>query len=48
MQCEILTFLKTLGFEVKFDADIAPLVHKTQTVPYDPIALFAIYATKKI
>ncbi len=43
-----IDFLKTLGFEISCDADIAPIVHKSKTVPYDPIALFAIYATKKI
>lgn len=41
-----IEFLKTLGFDVKFDEDISPLVHKDKNCHYDPVPLFAIYGVK--
>ena len=43
-----IDFLTSIGFKVKFDNDIAPLVHKDNNMEYDFVPLFAIYATKFI
>ena len=40
-----INFLETLNFEVNFEEDISPLVHKDK-IDYDPVPLFAIYAKK--
>ena len=42
-----IEFLKTLGFDVKFDEDISSLVHKDENCHYDSVPLFAIYGMKK-
>ena len=42
-----IEFLKTLGFDVKFDEDISSLVHKDENCHYDSVPLFAIYGRKK-
>ncbi len=41
-----IELLEKLGLKVQFDSDIAPFVHKSENVPYDPIPLFGIYALK--
>lgn len=41
-----IELLEKLGLKVQFDSDIAPLVHKSKNVFYDPIPLFEIYAVK--
>ena len=42
-----IDFLQEIGFNVKFDDDIAPLVHKDKNLEYDSVPLFAIYANKQ-
>ena len=39
-------FLEGLNFAVKFDEDIAPVVHRDKRCDYDELPLFAIHATK--
>ena len=39
-------FLEGLNFAVKFDEDIAPVVHRDKRCDYDELPLFAICATK--
>jgi len=39
-------FLEGLNFAVKFDEDIAPVVHKDIRCDYDELPLFAIHAVK--
>ncbi|MBR2214985.1 MAG: class I SAM-dependent methyltransferase [Selenomonadaceae bacterium] len=39
-------FLRSLGFSVECDSNVAPLVHRDQKLRYDAIPLFAIYAVK--
>ncbi len=42
-----IDFLSTLGFEISCDENIAPRVHKSwDTVPYDGMPIFAIYAVR--
>ncbi len=41
-----IELLETLGLQVTFDSDIAPLVHKDKKLEYDSVPLFGIYATK--
>ena len=38
--------LEKLGFSVQYDADIAPLVHGDESLRYDDVPLFGIYAKK--
>ena len=40
-------YLQSIGFEVSVDEDIAPLVHRDDSLDFDRIALFAIAAVKK-
>ncbi|MBR1580171.1 MAG: class I SAM-dependent methyltransferase [Selenomonadaceae bacterium] len=40
-------FLSGIGFDVSIDEDIAPSVHRDNTLDFDRIALFAITAVKK-
>ena len=40
-----INFLKSLGFQVKFDDDISSKVQKDK-IDYDPVPLFAIFAEK--
>ena len=39
-------FLRSIGFDVRIDDDISPLVHVDKTLDFDRIALFAIVAIK--
>lgn len=41
-----IELLESLGLKVKYDEDIAPLVHKDKKLDYDSVPLFAIYAVK--
>lgn len=41
-----IELLESLGLQVKYELDIAPLVHKDQKLDYDLVPLFAIFAFK--
>ena len=41
-----IELLESLGLKTKYDADIAPLVHKDKNLTYDSVPLFGIYGVK--